>query len=149
MGDDTWVGLYPNRFTRSYPFPSFDVRDLDTVDIGVVTNLYPELKKNDFSLLIAHFLGVDHCGHRYGPYHSEMSRKLNEMNEVIEYVKYTFKFYSLVTSFCCRNVINEADDDTIVIVIGDHGMTETGKARIMFNNIKCISSRFRGSWWRE
>lgn len=84
IGDDTWTNLYPNRFTRSYSYYSFDTRDLDTVDIEVVTHLYPELKRNDFSLLVAHFLGVDHCGHRYGPYHSEMSRKLNEMNEVIE-----------------------------------------------------------------
>lgn len=91
MGDDTWIGLYPNRFKRSYPFPSFDVRDLDTVDDGVIENLYPELKKNDFDLLIGHFLGVDHCGHRYGPYHSEMSRKLSEMNEVIEYVLWWFE----------------------------------------------------------
>jgi len=29
-GDDTWLSLFPNRFTRTYPFPSFDVWDLDT-----------------------------------------------------------------------------------------------------------------------
>jgi len=28
---------------------------------------------------------VDHCGHRYGPYHLEMARKLNEMNDMIRY----------------------------------------------------------------
>jgi phosphatidylinositol glycan class O len=44
-----------------------------------------EIRKKDWSLLIAHFLGVDHCGHRYGPYHSEMTRKLNEMNDMIRY----------------------------------------------------------------
>ena len=27
-GDDTWLSLFPNRFTRTYPFPSFDVWDL-------------------------------------------------------------------------------------------------------------------------
>lgn len=83
MGDDTWTGLYPNRFKRSYPYPSFNVWDLDTVDNGVIENLYPELEKSDWSLLIGHFLGVDHCGHRYGPNHVEMSRKLMEMDEVI------------------------------------------------------------------
>lgn len=84
MGDDTWDALYPGRFKRNYPFPSFDVKDLDTVDRGVTDNIYHELKRKDWSLLIGHFLGVDHAGHRYGPNHSEMKRKLEEMNIAIE-----------------------------------------------------------------
>lgn len=84
MGDDTWTALYPGRFKRQYPYPSFNVWDLDTVDNGVITHLKPELKKKDWNLLIAHFLGVDHCGHKYGPLHSEMTRKLTEMNQIIE-----------------------------------------------------------------
>lgn len=34
MGDSTWVELFPNRFRRQYPFPSFNILDLDTVDNG-------------------------------------------------------------------------------------------------------------------
>ncbi|GLV36572.1 Phosphatidylinositol glycan anchor biosynthesis class O [Carabus blaptoides fortunei] len=108
MGDDTWSNLYPNRFIRSWPFPSFNVWDLDTVDNGVTNQLYSEISKSDWSLLVAHFLGVDHCGHRYGPYHSEMERKLTEMNDAI------------------KKVIDTIDDETMVFVIGDHGMTNTG-----------------------
>jgi phosphatidylinositol glycan class O len=108
IGDDTWDGLYPNRFLRKYPYPSFDVWDLDTVDAGVNTHLYPELGKTDWTFLIAHYLGVDHCGHRYGPDHPEMDRKLTEMNTVIE------------------NIARQLDSDTMLFVIGDHGMTETG-----------------------
>nr|CAD7264403.1 unnamed protein product [Timema shepardi] len=108
MGDDTWVGLYPGRFIREYPFPSFNVWDLDTVDSGILDNLIVEIKKNDWSLLIAHFLGVDHCGHRYGPYHHEMSRKLKEMNSVIS------------------DVLEAIENNTMLFVIGDHGMTNTG-----------------------
>lgn len=84
MGDDTWKGLYPNRFMRNYPYPSFNVWDLDTVDNGVRDHLFQELNKTDWNLLIGHFLGVDHCGHRYGPNHPEMERKLGEINTVIE-----------------------------------------------------------------
>jgi phosphatidylinositol glycan class O len=84
MGDDTWVNMFPGRFSRSYPYPSFNVWDLDTVDNGIKTHLIPELKLKDWNLLIAHFLGVDHCGHRYGPNHPEMARKLTEMNDVIK-----------------------------------------------------------------
>lgn len=83
MGDNTWSKLYPNRFLRSYPFDSFNVWDLDTVDNGIKQNLFLELKNKDWNLLVAHFLGVDHCGHRYGTIHSEMTRKLSEMNDVL------------------------------------------------------------------
>ncbi|XP_066249220.1 GPI ethanolamine phosphate transferase 3 [Euwallacea similis] len=108
MGDDTWTSLYPQRFIRNYPYPSFDVWDLDTVDNGVRSHLFSELIQKDWNLLIAHFLGVDHCGHRYGPNHSEMERKLTEINEVI------------------RKVAETIDDNSLLFVIGDHGMTSTG-----------------------
>ena len=39
-GDDTWLSLFPNRFTRNYSYPSFDVWDLDTVDRGVEKHLF-------------------------------------------------------------------------------------------------------------
>ncbi|KAK3927529.1 GPI ethanolamine phosphate transferase 3 [Frankliniella fusca] len=108
MGDDTWVGLYPHRFEREYPFLSFNVWDLDTVDEGIKKHLQPELKQNDWDLLIAHFLGVDHCGHRYGPLHPEMTRKLDEMNTVIS------------------EIVESMDNSTVLVVLGDHGMTNTG-----------------------
>lgn len=97
LGDDTWTKLYPNRFIRSYPFDSFNVWDLDTVDYGIREHLFTELRKTDWNLLIAHFLGVDHCGHRYGPYHPEMKRKLEEMNEVLRYA--LFLMPDLIGSF--------------------------------------------------
>jgi phosphatidylinositol glycan class O len=66
MGDDTWIYLYPQHFHRSYPYPSFNVKDLHTVDNGILEHLVPEIQKEDWNVLIAHFLGVDHVGHRYG-----------------------------------------------------------------------------------
>lgn len=84
MGDNTWVELFPKRFLRDYGYPSFDIYDLDTVDNNLKNKLPEELKRDDWNVLIAHFLGVDHCGHKYGPNHSEMARKLNEMNVVLE-----------------------------------------------------------------
>lgn len=53
------------RFYKSFAYPSFDVMDLDLVDNGVRKHLIPEIMQDDFDVLIAHFLGVDHCGHRY------------------------------------------------------------------------------------
>lgn len=108
IGDSTWTDLYPKRFLRQYSYPSFDIFDLDTVDRAINQILPDELKQADWSLLVAHYLGVDHCGHKFGPLHSEMTRKLSEMNEVIE------------------KIIEQMDDDTTLFVIGDHGMTNTG-----------------------
>ena len=77
--------LFPRRFHRAYPFPSFNVKDLDTVDNGVIEHLHKELNKPDWDLLIAHFLGVDHCGHTYGPSHPMMADKLRQMDSVLRY----------------------------------------------------------------
>lgn len=46
-----------------------------SVDLGVLEHLMPMLDKadHDWGLLIAHFLGVDHAGHRYGPGHGNLS----------------------------------------------------------------------------
>jgi GPI ethanolamine phosphate transferase 3 subunit O len=35
LGDDTWESLYPKKFNKALPLPSFDVWDLDTVDTEV------------------------------------------------------------------------------------------------------------------
>ncbi|KAG8430857.1 hypothetical protein GDO86_019850 [Hymenochirus boettgeri] len=37
----------------------------------------------DWDIIIAHFLGVDHCGHKHGPGHPETANKLTQMNTVI------------------------------------------------------------------
>ncbi|XP_070543027.1 GPI ethanolamine phosphate transferase 3-like [Ptychodera flava] len=108
MGDDTWESLFLGKFKKSFPYPSFNVKDLHTVDNGIIEHLIPELKAHDWMLLISHFLGVDHCGHRFGPYHPAMAEKLTQMDKVI------------------GNVIDHMPDDSVLFVFGDHGMTTTG-----------------------
>ncbi|KAI4876353.1 hypothetical protein NFI96_017816 [Prochilodus magdalenae] len=108
MGDDTWVSLFPRKFHRSLPFPSFNVKDLHTVDNGILQNIFPTMEGDDWDVLIAHFLGVDHCGHRFGPDHPAMAEKLTQMDDVI------------------RSVIKRLQNDTLLVVMGDHGMTDTG-----------------------
>ncbi|KAM4533168.1 GPI ethanolamine phosphate transferase 3 [Fundulus diaphanus] len=108
MGDDTWENLFPRKFHRSLPFPSFNVKDLHTVDNGILQHLYTTMVGDDWDVLLAHFLGVDHCGHRFGPDHPAMADKLTQMDGVI------------------RSVIDRLQDDTLLVVMGDHGMTDTG-----------------------
>ena len=61
-----------------------------------------------WDVFIGHFLGVDHVGHKYGPNHPEMARKLSEMNTVLEHVT------------------SHLPEDCVLFVMGDHGMTMTG-----------------------
>jgi hypothetical protein len=35
MGDDTWMQMMPDAFDQAFPYPSFNVKDLHTVDDGV------------------------------------------------------------------------------------------------------------------
>lgn len=102
IGDDTWEKLFPDSMNESYFYPSFEVWDLHTVDLGVLEHLMPILdrKEHNWGFLIAHFLGVDHAGHRYGPGHVEMGEKLIQMNGVLE------------------TVFEKVKDDTLVIVMG-------------------------------
>nr|XP_026495572.1 GPI ethanolamine phosphate transferase 3 isoform X1 [Vanessa tameamea] len=107
LGDDTWMRLIPGRWLRSHALYSFHTWDLDTVDNEVDSKIYDELKRNDWDLLVAHYLGVDHAGHRYGPNHPEMARKLSETNVRL------------------KKIIESLPSDVILYVVGDHGMTET------------------------
>lgn len=113
MGDDTWTALFNEYIDPKFNFPydSLNVWDLHTVDNGVIDHLFPLMEQNEnlnWDMLIGHFLGVDHVGHRYGPRHYSMKEKLNQMNDVI------------------TKVVNELDDETLLIVFGDHGMDYTG-----------------------
>ncbi|KAI9020252.1 hypothetical protein CLU79DRAFT_756380 [Phycomyces nitens] len=112
MGDDTWVNLFPETFDRenqTFASDSFKMFDLDTVDNRILSHLWPLMENGEpWEVAIAHFLGVDHCGHTYGPSHPNMARKLKEMNAVIE------------------RLVKQVDQDTLLVVMGDHGMSVEG-----------------------
>ncbi|KAJ5248911.1 Type I phosphodiesterase/nucleotide pyrophosphatase/phosphate transferase [Penicillium chermesinum] len=113
LGDDTWQSLFPGYFDENltHPYDSFNVWDLYTVDNGVNKHLFPLLEtenKSKWDVIFGHYLGVDHAGHRYGPNHPAMAGKLREMDRVI------------------RDVIAAIDDDTLLVVMGDHGMDIKG-----------------------
>mmetsp|Transcript_5927 Transcript_5927/g.16869 ORF Transcript_5927/g.16869 Transcript_5927/m.16869 type:complete len:903 (+) Transcript_5927:395-3103(+) len=119
VGDDTWADLYPRQFDESYPFPSFNTRDLDTVDNGCLDRL-PKLLKNlrmngttpdELEVIVSHFLGVDHVGHTYGPHDKHMAEKLNQMD------------VALSTTL---DVLDTSQKCHLALIFGDHGMTEDG-----------------------
>lgn len=57
-GDDTWLKLYPDLFTRSEGTTSFYVNDFYEVDNNVTRNVRKELLRNDWDLMILHYLGM-------------------------------------------------------------------------------------------
>jgi len=61
-----------------------------------------------WDFIIGHFLGVDHVGHRVAPDHPMMLVKQQQMNEVL------------------KRVVNTLDQDTLLVVFGDHGMDRKG-----------------------
>lgn len=113
LGDDTWDALFPGYFEAniSRAYDSFNVWDLHSVDNGVLEHIFPLVKperKGEWDLLIGHLLGVDHAGHRYGPAHTAMTAKLRQMDGFI------------------RDLARKIEDDTVLIVMGDHGMDPKG-----------------------
>ncbi|KAL3621584.1 hypothetical protein CASFOL_036496 [Castilleja foliolosa] len=117
MGDDTWPQLFPHHFVKSYPFPSFNVKDLDTVDNGCISNLFPTLYEEEWDVLIAHFLGVDHAGHIFGVDSAPMIGKLEQYNEIIK------KVVGVLES---QNGPGGLHENTMLLVMGDHGQTLNG-----------------------
>ena len=115
-GDDTWVDLFhPAHFAAGMdPKPSYNVKDLDTVDNNVRKHLMSALDEpGEWDILICHFLGVDHAGHTYGVDSPAMARKLEETNADIKAAA------SMIAA-------DEAFDRTLFIVMRDHGMTTDG-----------------------
>ncbi|ORY70094.1 GPI ethanolamine phosphate transferase [Pseudomassariella vexata] len=113
LGDDTWTALFPGYFQPniSRAYDSFNVWDLHTVDNGVLEHIFPLMKpekQGEWDFLIGHLLGVDHAGHRYGPNHAAMTAKLVQMDQFI------------------RNLTETIDDNTLLVVMGDHGMDGKG-----------------------
>ncbi|CAH8505030.1 unnamed protein product [Schistosoma rodhaini] len=124
VGDETWIDLFPDCFSHYKAYSSFNVKDLDTVDRGVENYFLHALNitswdwdnevvdnqtsQTHWDILIGHVLGIDHCGHTYGPAHPEMMRKLNELNSFIELI------------------VSKLQSSDILFILGDHGMTRSG-----------------------
>jgi phosphatidylinositol glycan class O len=115
LGDDTWLSLFEHELIREHhTYPSFNIKDLDTNDQNVNEQLRRILDEQSqhtslkWNFIVAHYLGVDHCGHSFGPKSPVIKRKLRDIDDSIRYV------------------LEKLDNDTLLVVIGDHGMTETG-----------------------
>ncbi|KAI4818786.1 hypothetical protein KUCAC02_004086 [Chaenocephalus aceratus] len=114
-GDDTWVRLFPKHFMEHDGTTSFFVSDYTEVDNNVTRHLDSTLKRDDWDILILHYLGLDHIGHISGPHSSLIQPKLMEMDDILK------KIHSSLIS-------KEAEGSLpyLLVLCGDHGMSETG-----------------------
>lgn len=74
------------------------------MDDNVTRHLDFELSQNDWSVMILHYLGLDHIGHVSGPRSSLVPLKLKELDAVIK------KIYKKFST-----------EQTAIIICGDHG----------------------------
>ncbi|EMP42529.1 GPI ethanolamine phosphate transferase 2 [Chelonia mydas] len=83
-GDDTWVKLFPKHFVEYDGTTSFFVSDYTEVDDNVTRHLDGVLKREDWDILILHYLGLDHIGHLTGPNSPLVGPKLYEMDNILK-----------------------------------------------------------------
>ncbi|XP_064198022.1 GPI ethanolamine phosphate transferase 2 isoform X2 [Anguilla rostrata] len=114
-GDDTWIRLFPKHFMEYDGTTSFFVSDYTEVDNNVTRHLDSTLKRDDWDILILHYLGLDHIGHLSGPHSSLIGPKLLEMDDILR------KIHSSLTS-----QETEGSLPNLLVLCGDHGMSETG-----------------------
>ncbi|TNV84491.1 hypothetical protein FGO68_gene11512 [Halteria grandinella] len=107
-GDFIWEDQFGPYFNRSYFHSSFNVRDLDSHDLKTTYDLMNIMNDKNFTLLLGHIIGVDHGGHSGGANNLQIERKLYEAEQLIQ------------------NIINLMDNDTVLMVYGDHGMGNGG-----------------------
>ncbi|XP_026186087.1 GPI ethanolamine phosphate transferase 2 isoform X1 [Mastacembelus armatus] len=114
-GDDTWVRLFPKHFMEYDGTTSFFVSDYTEVDNNVTRHLDSTLKRDDWDILILHYLGLDHIGHISGPHSSLIQPKLLEMDDILK------KIHGAL-------ILKEAEGSLpyLLVLCGDHGMSETG-----------------------
>lgn len=111
FGDDTWLKLFPaaSFFDKYDGTGSFFVSDFTEVDQNVTRHLNDGFFQSEWDVLILHYLGLDHIGHKGGPKSKFMGPKQREMDEIV------------------ADLYEKAvDDRTLLVVMGDHGMNEIG-----------------------
>ncbi|OAA59355.1 Alkaline-phosphatase-like, core domain protein [Cordyceps fumosorosea ARSEF 2679] len=112
-GDDTWLKLFPDFFDRHDGTSSFFVTDFTEVDNNVTRHINGELQNEDWSLMVLHYLGLDHIGHKSGPRSSNMFPKQQEMDSIVRTI------YDSISS-------KKHLESTLLVVCGDHGMNDAG-----------------------
>jgi len=79
----------------------------------VTRHLPEELDRDDWDAMIMHYLGLDHIGHKTGPRGPNMLPKQKEMDDTVRQIYGTME-------------TKEHHANTLLVVLGDHGMNAGG-----------------------
>ena len=60
------------------------------VDDNVTRHLSSELSKEDWRIMVLHYLGLDHIGHVEGPHSLLVRPKLQEMDHIVKRIHHRF-----------------------------------------------------------
>ena len=112
-GDDTWLRLFPEFFERADGTTSFFVSDFTEVDNNVTRHIPDELKQEDWTGMVLHFLGLDHIGHKTGPRGPNMPAKQHEMDGIVQQIYQAMEQHAHLRS-------------ALLVLLGDHGMNDGG-----------------------
>jgi len=107
-GDPLWNEFFPEDLITTTETRSFDIKD-ERPDDESIGFLQSTIKKDDFNLVIAHLMSVDHVSHAHGLASPKMSEAIKVMDKVI------------------LDVMDLMDDETTLFVMGDHGVDFAGE----------------------
>ena len=85
------------------------------VDNNVTRHINQELQRDDWDIMILHYLGLDHIGHIAGPASPLVGPKLHEMDQVLKDI------YSHIL-----RSDHQRDVSSLLVLCGDHGMSDVG-----------------------
>ncbi|KAF5223413.1 hypothetical protein C3747_69g131 [Trypanosoma cruzi] len=128
LGDDTWLNMFPDDdddttpWKRTHASPPYNISDFETNDNNVTKNILPTLLSetlekapSDYAkLIIGHYLGVDHVGHRHHADHPEMDRALARIDAMVHNLTHFMRHQ------------RKTRMRTLLLLFGDHGMTNAG-----------------------
>ena len=106
-GDPLWYEYFGKDLNYVPETKGFNIKDTE-VDHAPMEYIRKVAKTNDFDMLIGHMLGVDHMAHLKGVLDPGVSKVKNKIDEFLV------------------ELANGMDDETTLILTGDHGSTLTG-----------------------
>ncbi|CAK84273.1 unnamed protein product (macronuclear) [Paramecium tetraurelia] len=111
IGDNNWLGLYPNEFTIAHPLNKMKInsRAMYVVD-KKFQRLFGQNFDTSFDLAVVHFLGIDYVAHEYNRVSENkvLEEQLNQLSTII------------------TQIYSRLSNDTTLIITGDHGMLNDG-----------------------
>ncbi|KAL9031921.1 MAG: hypothetical protein Q9196_000117 [Gyalolechia fulgens] len=128
-GDDTWLKLFPQTFSRA-----------------------EELKNDDWNGMVLHYLGLDHIGHKSGPNSPYMVPKQAEMDGVVSNI-----YHALETEEHLQDTLLVLCGDHGMNDAGNHGGSSEGetspalvfispKLSLIFEGFDCPMTRPAGNF---